>query len=260
MKIDPSLTVGQIAVALKESIPVFEKHKIDYFSQGGLSLREACYLAGVPPEEVRAALEDVVPSAREWYAERDWAREPMAELADYLVRTHHAYTRRQLDLLEKMLEQSMVSGNQGPEGEWLQRLFLRFSHDFRNHMLDEEEVVFPYLREVEMALHRGNPVPRPFQGYTPATHPLRILMTDHGMMGREWRKMEELTRGFTPSPGASRELRDLYRLFRELQQDNQKHIHLENNILFQRAEQLGLLNDEGQNAAGGQKTATFQKP
>jgi regulator of cell morphogenesis and NO signaling len=246
MKLHSSQTVGQIAVILKESIPVFNKHKIDYYSEGGRSLENACYLAGASLEQVMRELEEAPPAGEEWYAEEpDWANEPMSELADHIVKTHHAYTRQQFDRIEKMLDELIGKGGfPHTDLETVRYLFRHMSADQRDHMLEEEEVVFPYLAEVERDLQRGRPIPHPFQGYSPSTHPLRVLMSDHGMMGREWRKIEDLTHEFTPPAGAGPELQELYKAIRELEKDNQKHIHLENNILFHRAEQLGLLSDE----------------
>ncbi len=247
MKLHSSQTVGQIAVILKESVPVFNKYKIDYYSEGGRSLENACYLAGAPLEQVTRELEEAPPASEEWYAgEPDWPNAPMCELADHIVKTHHVYTRQQMDRIEKMLEDlAGVDGNRSQALEMVREIFLKMSKDLRDHMVEEEEVVFPYLVEGERNIQRGRPIRRLFEGYTSYTHPLRILQSEHGMMGREWKTILELTQDLQPPHGASQALTDLYKAFEELLKDNKKHIHLENNILFHRAEQLGLLNDEG---------------
>src|SRR5579883_2318774 len=137
MKFHPSQTVGQIAVNFKESIPLFEKYKIDYYSEGGRSLEDACYLAGVALDQLSRELEEAKPIEEEWYTEEpDWPNEPMSELAEYIVKKHHAYTRHQLDLIEKMLSgQASVDSHRGPELEVIHRFFLKFSGDMREHML-----------------------------------------------------------------------------------------------------------------------------
>lgn len=246
MKILSSQTVGQIAVQAKESIPVFEKYNIDYSSEGGRSLKDACYLAGAALDQVTRELEGALPVLGEWYTEEpDWSREPMVELVDYIVKNHHVYTRRQLDVIEKLMgDLEKPDFDQNPELAWVRRFFTKWSREMRDHLLEEEELVFPYLVEVERDLQRNKPIPHPFKGYNSSTHPIRILQSEHGMMGLEWKKIRELTRDFVPHSGASRAVQDLYQAFRELIKDKQKHIHLENNILFHRAEQLGLLSDE----------------
>lgn len=248
MKIHPSQTVGQIAVSFPESIPVFEKYKIDYANQGGRSLKDACYMAGLPFEKIRKELERFHPVKEEWYAaEPDWRNEPMAEVIDHIVKTHHVFVRRQLEKIEVLLDRLMEAGAApGSPVIILHDFFHNIARDTLAHMQEEEEVVFPYLVEVEMAIQRGKPIPEPFREYNALTHPIRILQADHGMMGREWMKIEELTDFFNAPPDARQELKDLYQAFRELDLDNRKHFHLENNVLFHRVMQLGLLDGDGQ--------------
>jgi regulator of cell morphogenesis and NO signaling len=259
MNIHPSQTVGQIAVTFKEAIPVFEKYKIDYVNQGSRSLKDACYMAGIPLEKVLEELEESPPPKEEWYAsEPDWRNEPMAELTDHIIKTHHVFTRLQLEKIEELLDNLMLPGPAPVEVvRVIHGFFHNMAQDLRAHMQEEEEVVFPYLVEVEMAIQGGKPIPWRFQDYNALTHPIRILQADHGMMGREWMKLEELTGDFTPPPNASQDLKDLYQAFKELDQDNRKHFHLENNILFHRAMQLGLLNGGERNENHNQKTHTL---
>jgi len=249
MKIHPSQTVGQIAVNFKEAIPVFEKYKIDYATQGGRSLKDACYMAGIPFEKILQELEQLPPRGEEWYAaEPDWRNEPMSELTAHIVKTHHVFVRRHLEKIEELLDR--LAASDLPPGSPVSAIlgfFPNMAKDLLAHLREEEEVVFPYLVEVEMALQRGKPVPTPFREYNSLTHPIRILQADHGMMGREWMKIEELTDYFNAPPGASQDLLDLYRAFKEMDLDNRKHFHLENNILFHRVLQLGLLNREEEN-------------
>lgn len=249
MKIHPSQAVGQIAVIFPESIPVFEKHKIDYATQGGRSLKDACYMAGLPLEKLMGELEEFHPAGAEWYsAEPDWHNEPMVEVIDHIVKTHHVFVRRQLEKIGTLLDRLMEAG--APPGSAiavLRDFFQNIARDTLAHMQEEEDVVFPYLTEVEMAIQRGKPIPEPFKEYNALTHPIRILQADHGMMGREWMKIEELTDFFNAPPDAGQDLKDVYQAFKDLDLDNRKHFHLENNVLFHRVMQLGLLKENDQN-------------
>lgn len=259
MKIDTSLTVGQIAAAHQETIPVFDKFKIDYCTQGSRSLKQACYLAGIPLEKIVREFEALAPPAGEWYeSEPDWREKPMAELMDHIVSKHHVFTRRQLDLIEKLLEDLMESATLPAPGiARLRELFNDMSRDWRAHLLEEEKVVFPYLAEVEMAVQRGQRIPRAFQDLRSQVHPIRILQEENAIMGREWAKIREMTSNFDPPPGASQDVLDLYRAFQELEKDNRKHMHLENNLLFQKAKQWGALKEEKKNGNHYPQTAVL---
>jgi regulator of cell morphogenesis and NO signaling len=246
-KLDPNLPVGQIAVEYRESIPLFERYGIDYYTQGSRSLRDACYLANVPLPDVLVSLEKLEPLRKEWYLEeRDWRDEPMSALVEHIQEVHHVYARTQMDRIETMLEHmASIDSERSPLLYEIHKLFIKMAEEFRDHLLEEEEVFFPYLLQVEHSLKKMEPLPRTFEGYNLQTHPLRILLSDHGMMGAEWRQIEELTHHFEPPQGASRRLKELYAALRDFQKDNQKHIHLENNILFYRAIRMGLLDKGG---------------
>jgi len=246
-KLDTTLPVGQIAVEYREAIPVFERFGIDYCTQGSRSLKDACYLANAPLMEVLKALETIAPPQREWYTEeRDWREEPMSALVEHIIKVHHSYARSQMERIETLLEQmASIDSERSPQLYELHKLLSKMNEDFRDHMLEEEEVFFPYLLQVEEALRKMEPLPRTFDGYNLQTHPLRILLSDHGLMGVEWKQVEELTHHFETPTGASRRLKELYEALKEFHRDNQKHVHLENNILFYRAIRMGLLDQGG---------------
>ncbi len=256
MKIIPSQTVGLIAVNLKESIPVFEKYKINYYNQGSRSLKDACYLAGVSLEQVSLELETLVSTSGEWYLDKkDRRNEPMVAVMDHNVKTHHHYIRKQLDRIEKMLETLMNPTRPPvPVVSQIRPFFDDMSRNLKIHLRREEEVVFSYLLEVEMSMETGRTLPLTFKGYNAITHPFRMLQDDHGMMDNEWMKIEELTHGFTASDDADSTLKELYQAFREMEKDNRKHLHLENNVLFHRAIQLGLLSNGEKNGNHVQET------
>jgi regulator of cell morphogenesis and NO signaling len=243
MKVSPTQTVGQIAVEFKEAIPIFEKYEINYYTGGTRCLKDACYLANVPLEEVTATLEKIESAPKEWYTqERDWRQEPMAELIDYVVNVHHAYTRAQLDQIEKMLARLLVEkGSQNPKLLAVNHLFLKMAEELKDHLREEEEVVFPYLIQAERAMERKEPVPKPFAGYSIVNHPIRVLLFEHGMMDREWREIGEQTGHFLAPLEDRQLLQPLYEAMKELEKDNRKHVHLENNILLKRAVEMGLL-------------------
>lgn len=255
-KLDPTLPVGQIAVEFSQAIPVLERYKIDYYTQGSRSLKDACYLANAPLADVLGELEKTEAPHREWYAqERDWREEPMSALVEYIQKVHHVYARTQMDRIETLFElMASIDSERSPQLYEIHKLFMKMVGEFRDHMLEEEEVFFPYLLQVENALRKMEPLPRTFEGYNLQTHPLRILLSDHGMMGSEWREIEKLTHHFEPPEGASRRLKELYSALREFQEDNQKHVHLENNILFYRAIRMGLLDKGGVHGRPAEKT------
>ncbi|MGH9590524.1 MAG: DUF542 domain-containing protein, partial [Terracidiphilus sp.] len=84
-------TVRDIASENPAAVRVFEKYGIEYCCGGQVPLADACAAKGVNVDEVMASLENAVPGAP---GEKDWARESLADLAAYIVNTHHAYVNR----------------------------------------------------------------------------------------------------------------------------------------------------------------------
>ncbi len=241
MNIETTQWVGKIALALPGSIPVFEKLGIDYCCGGNRPLQEACLLAGVPLEEAVQALKKV--NEGKGFAETvDWDQKTMSELIDHILEKHHIYTREQLIRLKKLAAKvRMVHGAHHPELIRVDEIVQLMAEEMDGHMTKEEEQVFPYLKAVEAAGNRKEGVPSPFGREGEDTHPLRILMWEHGMTGEEFNELNQLTGRFTPPPDACNSFMGLYHGLKELEQDLHQHVHLENNILFSKAEEANIL-------------------
>ena len=87
-------TVREYATETPNATRVFEKLKIDYCCGGGRSLGEACALAGVSLDEVGRLLEQAGNVSGEMPPGVQSGT--LAELIDYILDTHHAFTRDEI--------------------------------------------------------------------------------------------------------------------------------------------------------------------
>ena len=245
MNINPEQSVGKIAVENRGSIPVFEKEGVDYCCEGSRSLKDACYIAGVPLEKVVSALERIDPKNDGRYiAERDWRTESMATVIDHILQHHHAECRGKIDRIGNLLEgMNRADSGRHPMVVKLKELFGKMAEEMEEHIREEEVVVFPTLIHAEKAALQNKPIPNPFKFYSQFSHPLRILQWEYGLMGREWKEIHELTDHFHAPPGEEAFWSPLYLALREMEKDAHEHVHLESNILLKRAIEMGLLND-----------------
>jgi regulator of cell morphogenesis and NO signaling len=240
MKISSSQSTGQIAVEMKEAIPVFEKYGINYYTQGDQSLKIACVAANAPLERVESELAKAEFVPVQWYSqERDWRQEPMAILIYYIVHTHHVKTRWELDNIENFFVNRSKTEVEPSEFNLIRTLFLKLAAELREHLKEEEEKVFPYLIRAERALKPGGLGPKAFPNADGFSNPIRNILFEHGMMDREFKEIEKILFHFNAAGGDC--FGSLTQSINELAKDNQKHIHLENNILLKKASQLGLL-------------------
>ena len=226
-------TVGEIVGRDFRTAAVFEEFGIDFCCGGRRSLAEACRTAAVDPATVERALQAL--SAAGGAIDGDVMQWPVAGLIDHIVATHHAYTRSALPLIGRYLAKLVeVHGARHPELSSIAMSFDRMGHELLQHMMKEECVLFPYLRE--LAARDGHrPSGSPFRT---VESPIRMMEREHRNAGDEMRLIRALTNGYrVPADGCA-----TYRVcFAELlrfERDLHRHVHLENNVLFPKAVEI----------------------
>jgi len=223
-------TVGELAVEVPAAIRVFEAWKIDYCCGGRTPLPDACSAAGKSVDEfvsqlMRAAS---VPDN----AARDWAGSTLTTIASNIVTTYHDYTREELQTLAPLAAKVLgVHGERHPELAEVVALIADVTADIVPHMLKEEQVLFPYVNQLE----QGN-APTPFFGTV--KNPVRMMMAEHDRVGEIIAGIRATTSDYTVPDNACFSYRELYRRLAELEARTHEHIHIENNLYFPRAIQL----------------------
>ena len=225
-------TVGQLAAELPASIRVFETWKIDYCCGGRTTLPAACSAAGKSVDEFIVELERAaaVPDA----SSRDWSGDTLASMASNIVAMYHTYTREELQTILPIADKVLrVHGERQPELAEVVTLVRDLTTDLLPHMLKEEQVLFPYVGQLEVAAAAGGPAPTPFFGTV--KNPVRMMMLEHERVGELLATLRVVTSGYTPPESACFSYRELYRRLAELELRTHEHVHIENNIYFPRA-------------------------
>ena len=236
MSVDLSKTVRELAVENPASARVFEKFGIDYCCGGGKSLREACASANIAPDRLLQSLQ-TAGERKGTNGDKNWQSEPLSDLIDHIVDTHHAFTREELDRLEPLLAKvCSVHGQRHPELLHIRQLFGGLSQELTMHMMKEEQVLFPYIHRMEEAVLERRAIIPPMFGTV--QNPVQMMMHEHDSAGQALHQMRELSAGYTPPQDACVSFQTLYRALDEFERDLHQHIHLENNILFPRAVEM----------------------
>jgi regulator of cell morphogenesis and NO signaling len=234
MSIDTMKSVREVAVELPGATRIFEKLGIDYCCGGGKALEEACLAAGVSADNVIALLEEAGSTAAE---ARDWKIAPLSELVAHIVTRHHGFTREELVRVSNLRAKvCSVHGENHPELRRLHTVFQELKHELTSHMLKEEQLLFPYIENLETAVRRGEPVPTPYFGTV--RNPVRMMMQEHDDAGQALRDLREVSSNYQVPADGCISFRTLYQALEEFERDLHQHIHLENNILFPRAAEL----------------------
>ena len=222
----PDTTVGEIAAALPLSVRIFEQAGIDFCCGGKLPLSTACAAKGIDPAVM---LDRIQADPRPTIPDADWQSAPLGALIDHIVATHHAYLTVQLPRLEAM-SQKLLTKHSERHGDVLEPLAIvlrSLRMELDSHLLKEEMVLFPLIRQLEAEQLQGS-----------LRNPIRVMLQEHDSAGAALARFRELTGGYVPPADVCNTFRAFYAELADLERDLHLHIHLENNILFPRAVEL----------------------
>lgn len=237
-------TVGEIASSVPAAIRIFESWKIDYCCGGSRSIGDACASVGKTVDELIAAI-DAAPSAPEGAAV-DWDSKDLVSIAKHICDYYHRYTREELATLESLAAKVYgVHGERNPELEEVEALVRALATDMLPHMLKEEQVLFPYVEELEEAARESRMPPTPFFGTV--KNPVQMMMMEHDRVGELLARLRAVTRSYTLPPSACFSYTQLYGRLVEFEKLTHEHVHIENNVYFPRA--VGLEERAGAPAA-----------
>jgi len=224
-------TVGELAAENPLSIRIFESWKIDYCCGGRTPLSDACAAAGKTLDQFFAALDAAatVPTAG-----RDWMKDSLSNLSKQVCDIYHRTTREELATIKPIADKVLgVHGQRHPELAKVVSLVDELTSDMLPHMLKEEQVLFPYVTQLEAAEVAKLPAPTPFFGTV--KNPVKMMMLEHDRVGELLLSLRRVTSDYTVPHDACFSYRELYRRLAELETLTHEHIHVENNIYFPRA-------------------------
>jgi regulator of cell morphogenesis and NO signaling len=224
-----SRTVGEIVAEDWRAASVFDRFGVDFCCGGRRTVAEACRSAGIDPK----AIEDAVASLPLDAASEDAARWTVERLVDHIVLTHHAYIRSALPLIATYLTKLVqVHGARHPELAVIAKHFETLGRELLQHMMKEERVLFPYIRELAT---QQCIVPSPFGT---VENPIRMMEREHDEAGSLIHEIRTLTQNYTPPADGCATYRVWLEELAEFERDLHRHVHLENNVLFPRAVEL----------------------
>jgi len=225
-------TLGQLAAKDLRKAEVFKKYGIDFCCGGKKTLKQACAEKGLEVTKVEQELQqaDKMPSTRP-IPYGDWS---LDFLADYIVNTHHSYVLKSLpDLRTYASKVKEVHGSGHPELNRIHQLVEEINAELLAHMVKEERVLFPYIKELIAAQNNTQPLHAAYFGTV--NNPINMMEMEHEVVGESLAEIRELSQNYLLPDDACTTYRLLYRLLQEFEEDIHLHIHLENNILFPKA-------------------------
>ena len=233
MNIDGTNTVAEIARSIPSAVRFFEKVGIDYCCGGTHSLEDACQKTGLDIPTVLSTLETLQETDRLSTVEKDWNSESLTELVSHIVENHHSVVQsevpRMVELISKMCK---AHGENRPEFLEIRDLVFSLQNELYSHLRKEEEILFPYVGQLEQATSKNTPVPS--SCFSTVKNPIRVMEQEHENAGEVLARIQSLLTDRTGCPTCL----EFFKTFDEFEKDLHQHIHLENNILFPRTLEL----------------------
>ncbi len=237
-------TVRDVVVEDYRAAAVFQKVGLDFCCGGGATIEDACKKKGVDTEQLLAELETLLatpvqgaPRANDW--ELDF-------LAEYIVQHHHKYVRSVLPTILQHAEKvAKVHGNARPALVEIAKVFSNIASDLEHHMMKEERILFPRIKE--MVRQRKEGMPLSATVLDEVKNPIKAMEAEHQQAGDGMKTIRELSGNYVPPPDACMTYRVLFKELEEFEQDLHRHVHLENNVLFPKAIALESSSNEPAN-------------
>ncbi|KAB8127849.1 iron-sulfur cluster repair di-iron protein [Gracilibacillus oryzae] len=221
-------TPAAIVKAFPKASDFFKQAKID-FCCGGDQPLSVVNEKKKGKVDIQSLLSTINQSYAEWLdagnKQVNWDEISDSELVDHILQNHHQYLQNELPPLNQFVTKIYrVHGANHPHLEKLHKLYHMFQMEMEAHMIEEENDLFPLIKEYEKTKD-------------PQTaEKIRLLNEtmeeDHDHVGNLLKEMNELTNNYELPEGACNSYRLTYARLQELENNTFQHIHLENNILF----------------------------
>lgn len=221
-------TPAEIVKVFPKASDLFKERRIDFCCGGDRPLATVFTEKNLEETVILSELNTAFESwSKEGHEITDWDAMPLSELVDHIVHKHHAYLIKELPALGEFVTKIFrVHGADHPHLKELHKLYNDFKVDMEEHMIKEENEVFPYIKEFEK---------NPSEDLAQKIHEANGGLEDeHESQGDILKRMREITNDFIPPAGACNSYRITYARLAELESDTFQHVHLENNVLFKR--------------------------
>ncbi len=228
-------TVGEYVAEDYRVAEVFEKHGIDFCCGGQKPLVEIAHDNNLDLEILQQEIEAATKAPME--LSENYAEWEPSDLIDHIVNTHHAYLNTNNSTIAQYARKiADVHGGHHPEVIEIAVIFDKIVADMVEHLREEEELLFPLIKKIESARKSGVSIDA--SDRTAIVDFLENLTKEHDEIGEEIHAIRYLAKDYAIPDDVCNTFVVTYQKLQEFENDLHKHVHLENNVLFLKAERL----------------------
>ena len=154
-------TVAEIVTENIKTADIFKKNGIDFCCGGNVKVQEICKKKGVDFNQIKEEIEKLGITTSSSHDFNAWE---LDFLADYIINTHHKYVVGASDMIIQYSDKvAKVHGHHYTETVEINKLFHAIVAELKSHMYKEEQILFPFIKELAKAKNNNTKLtPPPF--------------------------------------------------------------------------------------------------
>ena len=231
-----SQSIREILTAEPSAAAVLERFDIDLCSQADAQLERVCAELRLSVDQVLEKLADAESRANGAVAP-DLESYSLTRLIQHIVRTHHQTVRQELPRFAELSQR--IASRHGEEASYFEavaRLIKQLHAEMFAHLEKEEQVLFPYVVQLEEAAE--DRLPAPSACFSSVAQPVSVMIQEHDSAEAIVAEIRRLTHGFEPPAWACPRNAAFHANLAAFEADLRQHVHIENDLLFPRAVEL----------------------
>lgn len=210
---------------------VFNTWGINYCCGNKLNLEEVCENQHLDINEVLSDLDRATHtiSISNSVQFSDW---PLEFMVDYIHNIHHAYLKQSIPHLKATLHSlTETHKKKYPYLKQVELCFNQLADELIDHTSNEEEVIFPYIKQIN-SIHKRNESYGKLFVRTMGKPLNKVVDSEHKKISLLLYKLRAETNNYFIEPDACTSHQVIYHKLKEFDKDLVQHKHLENTILF----------------------------
>ena len=154
-------------------------------------------------------------------------------LVDYIVNTQHRYFKENAVIMYDLVRKVAYNGATNPGLPELEPAMFLFLHDLLNHMMKEEEILFPNVRQLVKNKRRSGKAKYTTFGLIKEW--IGLMQKEHHSCCSDLFLFYQVTNNYMLPVDPSNSCKLLFRKMKEFEAAFLVNVHLENNVLFPKA-------------------------
>lgn len=203
---------------------------IDFYDFPEHNLEEICLQKGLKPELIIASLEDVIEEDHEHL--QYLMGLPIDVVICYLRHKHYSFIKHTLPYLAKLIH-SYPTNNEPSVINDIRTSFPLFVEDFIQHMHQEEEITFKFIKEIDRAIKGEIHFSKLF--FNLRANSIKNISKDHKAQDGVMFSIRELTNGYELEKGSPVLLKVIYSELLSFEKNLMIHSRIENEVLLPKA-------------------------